>query len=402
MPNVGDELHHFGWNACTSALCPWAPHPHVERRYLLVPGLRSSRIHVVDIKDDPRAAQARQGDRARGARAAHRLQPPAHDPLRPRRHLRERARRARRQRPGRRAAARPRRLRSAGPLGGRPRPAGAGLRLLVEHRLRHAADQRVGHAEDGRGRRSCPSCCSAASTATSCTSGICAAPPHAGDRSRRRAADGARAAPRARPDQAYGFVGVVVSTADLSASVWLWNRENGSVAVRKVIEIPAEPADADQLPGRAQAVRGGAAADHRHQPVARRPLPLRVVLGHRRAQALRRLRSVQSARGRLGAASAGSSRRAAHPGGGRVNGGPQMVEVSRDGRRVYLTNSLYADLGRAVLSRGHRRLAGEARLRAGRRVRRSIRTSSSSSTASARTRCSLQGGDASSDSYCFP
>ena len=53
MPNVGDELHHFGWNACSSALCPWAPHPHVERRYLLVPGLRSSRIHVVDIKDDP-------------------------------------------------------------------------------------------------------------------------------------------------------------------------------------------------------------------------------------------------------------------------------------------------------------------------------------------------------------
>ena len=25
-----------------------------------------------------------------------------------------------------------------------------------------------------------------------------------------------------------------------------------------------------------------------------------------------------------------------------LNGGPQMVEVSRDGRRVYLTNSLYA------------------------------------------------------------
>ena len=43
MPGIGDELHHFGWNACSSALCPWAPHPHVERRYLLVPGLRSSR-----------------------------------------------------------------------------------------------------------------------------------------------------------------------------------------------------------------------------------------------------------------------------------------------------------------------------------------------------------------------
>src|ERR1044072_7524297 len=51
MPNTGDELHHFGWNACSSALCPWMPHPHVERRYLVVPGLRSSRIYVVDTHE---------------------------------------------------------------------------------------------------------------------------------------------------------------------------------------------------------------------------------------------------------------------------------------------------------------------------------------------------------------
>ena len=54
LPDIGDELHHFGWNACSSALCPYAPHPHVERRYLIVPGLRSSRIHVIDTKPDPR------------------------------------------------------------------------------------------------------------------------------------------------------------------------------------------------------------------------------------------------------------------------------------------------------------------------------------------------------------
>ena len=54
MPNAGDELHHFGWNACSSALCPYAAHPHVERRYLVVPGLRSSRIHIIDTKPDPR------------------------------------------------------------------------------------------------------------------------------------------------------------------------------------------------------------------------------------------------------------------------------------------------------------------------------------------------------------
>ena len=54
MPNTGDELHHFGWNACSSCLCPNAPHPHVERRFLVVPGLRSSRIHILDTKPDPR------------------------------------------------------------------------------------------------------------------------------------------------------------------------------------------------------------------------------------------------------------------------------------------------------------------------------------------------------------
>jgi methanethiol oxidase len=53
MPSMGDELHHFGWNACSASLCPYAPHPHIERRYLVVPGLRSSRIHVLDTKPDP-------------------------------------------------------------------------------------------------------------------------------------------------------------------------------------------------------------------------------------------------------------------------------------------------------------------------------------------------------------
>jgi len=43
----------------------------------------------------------------------------------------------------------------------------------------------------------------------------------------------------------FGFVGVVISVKDLSASVWLWHRPNGKWDVQKVIEIPAEPADPD-------------------------------------------------------------------------------------------------------------------------------------------------------------
>ncbi len=54
MTHAGDELHHFGWNACSSCLCPNAPHPHMERRYLVVPGLRSSRIYILDTGPDPR------------------------------------------------------------------------------------------------------------------------------------------------------------------------------------------------------------------------------------------------------------------------------------------------------------------------------------------------------------
>jgi selenium-binding protein 1 len=48
MPNVGDELHHFGWNRCSSAC--HGP----DRSHLIVPGFRSSRIHLVNIADDPR------------------------------------------------------------------------------------------------------------------------------------------------------------------------------------------------------------------------------------------------------------------------------------------------------------------------------------------------------------
>src|SRR6476620_10289820 len=48
MPNVGDELHHFGWNRCSSAC--HGP----DRSHLIIPGFRSSRIHIVNVADDPR------------------------------------------------------------------------------------------------------------------------------------------------------------------------------------------------------------------------------------------------------------------------------------------------------------------------------------------------------------
>src|SRR3954468_12441350 len=57
VPGVGDELHHFGWNACSSAL-KHEGHDMggdgLQRRYLLLPGLRSSNIHVYDTQPDPK------------------------------------------------------------------------------------------------------------------------------------------------------------------------------------------------------------------------------------------------------------------------------------------------------------------------------------------------------------
>jgi selenium-binding protein 1 len=47
MPKVGDELHHFGWNACSSCHGDAGK----SRRFMIVPGLASSRIHVVDMQD---------------------------------------------------------------------------------------------------------------------------------------------------------------------------------------------------------------------------------------------------------------------------------------------------------------------------------------------------------------
>src|SRR5438046_10166974 len=56
-PNVGDEFHHFGWHVCSSALCPYAAHPHLERRSLLMPGLRSPRTYIFYLKPDPQPPQ---------------------------------------------------------------------------------------------------------------------------------------------------------------------------------------------------------------------------------------------------------------------------------------------------------------------------------------------------------
>ena len=95
----------------------------------------------------------------------------------------------------------------------------------------------------------------------------------------------------------------------------------------------------------------------------------------------------------------GIVRKAPHPKSGPLNGGPQMVELSRDGKRAYLTNSLYASWDEQFYPDGikswatsiHAKPEGGLSLDEG-----------FFSTFEQRThQVHLQGGDASSDSYCY-
>jgi methanethiol oxidase len=207
------------------------------------------------------------------------------------------------------------------------------------------------------------------------------------------------------PRKNWGFACVVISVADLSASVWLWYRDDDRWATKKVITIPAEPADESQLPPALQPF--GAVP----------PLVSDIDLSvddrwlHVSCWGTGEVKQydVSDPHNPREAGSVhlgGIVRRTAHPAAPKLHllGGPQMVEVSRDGRRVYFTNSLYArwddifypdDVG-----------AWMARLDAN--------TETGGMTVDPRFfphgddfrglrvhQTRLQGGDASSDSYCF-
>ena len=126
MPYKGDEFHHFGWNDCSSALSPLTGHAFVDRRYLIIPGIRSSRIYVVDTKPHPTEAKIHKiiEHQENGLLAA------SHSPLRTGRYLRQHARRRRQGwhgRPARRLHHGLRDVRHSRPLGDRSRPAKAAI-----------------------------------------------------------------------------------------------------------------------------------------------------------------------------------------------------------------------------------------------------------------------------------
>ena len=408
MPQAGDELHHFGWNACSSCLCPYAPHPHMERRYLIAPGIESSRIHILDTKPDPRnprIVKVIEADTL-AARAGYAAPHTVH----------------------------------CGPDGiymsalGAPGGDGPGGTFVLdpdtfEVRGRWELDRgsqqlaydmwwHLGFDTMVTSTWGTPNMVKDGVNPELLMAGKYGNALHVWDLRRRRHVQELRLGdeqqmvlelrPAHDPTRAYGFASVVVSLKDLSSSIWLWYRKpggngngGGEFAIKKVIEIPAEPADPETLPPILQGFKAVAplvtdinlSLDDRFLYVSCWGTGEFIQYDVTDPFKPRKVSSI-----RLG----GIVRRAAHPTkpNEQLNGGPQMVEISRDGRRVYFTNGLYTpwddqfypDGVRGWMAKVDIGPAGGMEL-----DRRFFLQFDEMRTHQVR----LEGGDASSDSYCY-
>jgi selenium-binding protein 1 len=398
MPNVGDELHHFGWNVCSSALCPYAPHAHVERRYLLLPGLRSSNIHVFDTKPDPR--RPKHVHTITAAEIA-----------------------------GRAGYSRPHTV-HCGPEGiyvsalGNPDGEAPGGIFVVDHdsfevRGRWELDRgpqqlaydfwwHLGYDTAITSEWGTPNMVEKGVNPEILLAGGYGHQLHIWDLPKRRHKQAIdlgseyqmvlELRPAHDPTRAYGFVGVVTSLKDLSASIWVWHLDGGTWKVEKIIEIPAEPAAEADLP---PLLKGFKAVP---------PLvtDINLSLDDRRlyvsawgtGELLQYDVSDPFKPRKTGSLHLGGIvRKAAHPSSGPLSGGPQMVELSRDGRRVYLTNSLYASWDEQFYPAGIQSWATliNAAPEGGLSFDGGFFTHFDQRT----HQIHLEGGDASSDSYCY-
>ena len=402
MPNPGDELHHFGWNACSSALCPYAPHPHVERRYLIVPGIRSSRIHIIDTKANPR-------------------QPEIVRVIEPE----ELFTRANYSRPhtihcgpdGIYVSA----LSSADGKG----PGGIFL-------LDHFSFDVLGQWEVDRGPQEFsydfwwhlnhdtmitsewgrPDMFENGLVPELLLGGKYGHRLHIWDLRKRRHQQVLdlgeehqlvfEIRPAHNPTKAYGFVGCVISIKDLSASIWMWHRENGAWAIKKVIELPAEEAAPDKLPPLIQGFKAvpplisdiNLSMDDRFLYVSCWGIG-----------ELRQYDVTDPSNPKLTGTVhlGGIVNRKAHPKqpDRPLNGAPQMVEVSRDGRRIYFTNSLYSAVDDQFYPDGIK--SWMVKVNADPKGGISLDPDFFLELDGYRLhQIRLQGGDCSSDSFCYP
>lgn len=402
MPYAGDELHHYGWNACSSALCPYAPHPHVERRYFVVPGLRSSRIYVIDVKPDPKRP-----------RIVKTIEPE------------ELSRRS--------GYSRPHTV-HCGPeglyvsaLGGADGEGPGGIFLMD-----HVSFDVLGRWELDRGPQylaydfwwhiahdvlissewAPPRLIENGLVPQALLNGEYGRRIHFWDLRKRRHLQtidlgeeyqmALELRPAHDPRKTYGFLGVVVSLKDLSSSIWVWHRDQGEWAAVKVVEIPAEPCDPSLLPPLLQPF--GAV------PPLLTDINLSLDDRFLYASAWGTGELLQfdvtdpfhpkkTGSIRLG----GIVGQTPHPAreGRKLNGAPQMVEIARDGRRVFFTNSLYAAWDDQFYPAGLESwmAIAEAAPEGGMTLDENFFLETDDYRLH---QIRLEGGDASSDSYCYP
>ena len=402
MPTTGDELHHFGWNACSAALCPYAPHPHVERRYLIVLGLRSSRIYVIDTKPDPRnpkIVKTIEPDEVMSRSGYSRLH-----------------------------------TTHCGPDGiyisalGSKDGKGPGGILKLDHDtfkvegpweadrgsqyLAYDFFWHLGHDVMVTSEWGTPDMIEGGLNPELLLGAKYGHQLHFWDLRKRthlQAVDfGAEhqlvleLRPSHDPTKAYGFVNVVVSLKDLASSIWVWHRDKGSWAATKVIDIPAEPADPEDLPPMLKGFKAvpplvsdiDLSLDDRFLYVA--------CWGTgelKQYDVSDPFKPKQTGSVHIG----GIVRQTPHPAkpGAKLNGAPQMVEISRDGKRVYFTNSLYRSWDEQFYPDGIKSWMVKLDVRPGGGIDFDPKFFLEFDDRRAH-QVRLEGGDASSDSYCFP
>ncbi len=404
MPNKGDEFHHFGWNACSSALSPLSGHAFLERRYLIIPGIRSSRIYVIDTKPDPTKAaickiiEPEEIFRKTGYSRPHTIH------------------------------CGPEGIYVSALGGGGPDGTDGPPGIFI---LDCQTFDVVGRWEIDRGSQDKHYDFWWNLPRDYMVSSEWALPPqfeggivpedllsnkyghrlHFWDLRARRNVQtidpGANhqmaleVRPAHDPVKEYGFVGVVVDTTNLEGSIWTWRRANGKFHCTKTATIPAEPAAKEDLPPLLQGfgavpplvtdidlslddrflyVSCWGTGEMRQYDVSDPMKPELVGSVH------------------VG----GIVRRTPHPNGAAFGYGPQMVEVSRDGKRVYWTNSLYSTWDDQFYpgDRGGAMVMSNVGAGGGITLDKDFHVEFPKGYRAHQIR--LEGGDCSTDSFCYP
>ncbi|SMF41878.1 selenium-binding protein 1 [Tistlia consotensis] len=404
MPNRGDEFHHFGWNACSSALSPLNGHPFLERRYLIIPGIRSSRIYVVDVKDAPKMK-------------IHRIVEPEEIFAKT-------------------GYSRPHTV-HCGPEGIYVSTLGGGGKDGTEGPpgifiMDCESFEVIGRYEMDRGPQdkhydfwwNLPRDYMVSSEwglPPQFENGIVPADLlsnkyghrlHFWDLRGRRNVQtidlgenqqmALEIRPAHDPVKQYGFCGVVVDTTNLEGAIWTWWREkDGTFNARKTATIPPEAADPADLP---ELLKGFSAVpplvtdidlslDDKHLYVAcwgtgeLRQYDVSDPMAPKHSGSVRIGGIVQKGR---------------HPNGKAFQGGPQMLEISRDGKRVYWTNSLYSTWDDQFYPEGVEAAMVMAHVgdNGGIALDKDFHVAFPEGYRSHQIR--LEGGDCSTDSFCYP